>query len=100
MSWDMSWHPHARYIREETLGISSARLRGMREAGADLVVDDDNVLGVDYLSEAIRIKQEWPRLGVWGSGAIIPEFEVEPAGHLQEFMGMLALRDVPIGLNL
>jgi glycosyltransferase involved in cell wall biosynthesis len=94
-SWDISWHPHARHIREEKVGLSSARLRGMREARSDLLVfvDDDNVLEVDYLSEVIRIEREWPRLGVWGSGATIPEFEVEPADNLREFLDMLALRD-------
>jgi glycosyltransferase involved in cell wall biosynthesis len=95
-SLDMLWHPHNRVIREDQLGLSSARLRGMREASADLLVfvDDDNVLDRDYLSEAIRIKREWPMLGVWGSGAIIPEFEVEPAEQLRELLCNLALRDV------
>jgi hypothetical protein len=67
----------------------------MREARAHLLVfvDDDNVLAPDYLSEAIRIGEEWPQLGAWGSAAIIPEFEVEPAEHLREFMDLLALRD-------
>src|SRR5262249_12990423 len=36
----------------------------------------------------------WPVLGVWGSGATFPEFEVEPADNVREFLGMLALRDV------
>jgi glycosyltransferase involved in cell wall biosynthesis len=95
-SLDLCWQPHSRVIREEQLGLSSARLRGMKEAGANLLVfvDDDNVLDPNYLSQAIRIKREWPMLGVWGSGAIIPEFEVEPAKDLREFLPMLALRDV------
>jgi hypothetical protein len=52
----------------------------MREARTDLLifVDDDNVIDSDYLSEALRIKRAWPLLGVWGSGATIPEFEVDP----------------------
>ena len=93
---DMSWHPHARHIREDQLGLSSARLRGMREATSDLLVfvDDDNVLELNYLSEVIRIKRDWPLLGVWGSGATVPEFEVEPADNLRGFLWMLALRVV------
>jgi glycosyltransferase involved in cell wall biosynthesis len=99
-SWDISWHPHARHIREERLGLCWARLRGMRESSADMLifVDDDNILAPDYLSEAIRINREWPLLGVWGSGAIVPEFEVEPAEHLREFTGMLALRNIKTAL--
>jgi glycosyltransferase involved in cell wall biosynthesis len=92
---DLSWHPHALLFREEKLGLASARLRGMQEARADLMVfvDDDNVLATNYLSEAIRIKRDWPILGVWGSGTIVPEFEVEPAAHLREFLGMLVFRN-------
>jgi hypothetical protein len=92
---DMSWHPHALLFREEKLGLASARLRGMQEANADLIVfvDDDHVLATNYLSEAIQIKRDWPILGVWGSGTIVPEFEIEPAENLREFLGMLGLRD-------
>jgi glycosyltransferase involved in cell wall biosynthesis len=95
-SLNLVWHPHSRVIREEQLGLSSARLRGMQEATADLLifVDDDNVLDPDYLSRAIRIKREWPVLGVWGSGATFPEFEVEPAENVRDYLYMLALRDV------
>jgi hypothetical protein len=94
--WDMSWHPHARLIREEELGLSSARMRGMREASADLLVfvDDDNVLDPDYLSQTVRIDHEWPRLGVWGAGLIVPEFEVQPAPYLHELVALLSLREV------
>src|SRR5262249_46007012 len=65
--WDLSWHPEARHMLEAELGLASARRRGIREATSDLLVfvDDDNVLDPDYLSEAIRVKNEWPMLGVW-----------------------------------
>src|SRR5688572_6616303 len=50
-SIDLSWHRYARLIREETLGLTPARLRGIREAAGDLLVfvDDDNILDVDFL---------------------------------------------------
>jgi glycosyltransferase involved in cell wall biosynthesis len=94
--WDLSWHPHSCHVREEELGLSTARLRGMREAKAEMLVfvDDDNVLASNYLQEAVRIKREWPMLGVWGSGAIIPEFEIPPAQYLQKYLSLLALREV------
>src|SRR5450755_3877223 len=78
--WDLSWHTNARHISEEELGISKARRRGMQESNCDvlLFVDDDNVLAPDYLSEALKLYKEWPRLGTWGSGTIVPEFEREP----------------------
>ncbi len=92
---DLSWHPRARIVREEELGLSAARMRGMREAGAALLVfvDDDNVLDADYLTQALKISSGWPQLGVWG-GSIVPEFEVQPPEHVKEFLGSLALREI------
>lgn len=91
-SVDLSWHPNARCVVEGRLGLAFARQRGMREAQADLVVfvDDDNVLDPNYLSTVMLIENKWPQLGVWGSGSIIPEFEVPPDQRLH---GFLDLRD-------
>jgi len=93
--WDLSWHPNARHMREDELGLASARRCGIAAARADLLifVDDDNVLAENYLSEALKIKQEWPRLGTWGSGTINPEFEQQPANHLKPYLHRLALRE-------
>ena len=87
-TWDISWHPHSRHILEEELGLASARRRGIRESTGDVLVfvDDDNILEPDYLSETLRIAREWPILGVWGSGATVPEYEVAPAEHLEQFI--------------
>jgi len=94
-NWDISWHPMARHTTESKLGLAPARRRGMEEAAADLIVfvDDDNVLDKRYLSEAVRIKQEWPLLGVWGSGSIRADFEVEPPEYLKTFLPWLAIRE-------
>ena len=101
---DISWHPNSRQIQEGTLGVAWARRRGMREALADLLVfvDDDNVLGQGYLSEVIKIKQEWGRLGVWGSGTIVPEFELQPPAHLRCLLPYLAIRELeaPLWTNV
>ena len=93
--WDISWHPNAKHIRENELGLAAARRRGIAEATADLLVfvDDDNVLAEDYLSQALKIKKEWQKLGVWGSGTIVPEFEHQPADYLEPYLSYLALRD-------
>jgi hypothetical protein len=32
------------------------------------------------------MKREWPLLGVWGSGAIIPEFEIQPRNDVTELL--------------
>ena len=94
-AWDLSWHPHARHIFESELGVTAARQRGMREAISDLLVfvDDDNVLDKKYLARALKIKEEWPSLGVWGSGSIIPEYELLPAATVRALIPYLAVRE-------
>jgi glycosyltransferase involved in cell wall biosynthesis len=92
-SGDISWHPTARHVLEPELGVAYARRRGIQEASADLIifVDDDNVMDKNYLAEAIKIKQEYPFLGVWGSGSIRGDFEVEPQ---ERFRSWLPIREV------
>jgi len=74
---DLSWHPNARIVREEALGLTNARLRGFAETTGEVIVlvDDDNVLASDYLEQTVRIAREYPFLGTW-SGAL--ELELEP----------------------
>jgi len=93
--WDLSWHPLGRVIREDELGLTPARLRGIRESrGALLVwVDDDNVLHSDYLAEASKIAGAYPFIGAWG-GRILAEFDVPPALNDVPFLRYLAIRDV------
>jgi hypothetical protein len=59
-----------------------------------IFVDDDNVLDENYLAEATKIKQEWPVLGVWGSGCIQAAFEITPPAYLDRFLPLLALRNI------
>lgn len=91
---DLSWHPNARHVREEQLGLTAARLRGIREAKAEtfVFVDDDNVLDLNYLEIAYRISQSWSILGAWG-GQIIPDFEVQPPDWTKSYLWMLAIRE-------
>src|ERR1700738_3087094 len=93
---DISWHPNARYILDNNCGFSCMRGRAVREARSDLlvIVNEDNVLAPNYLSEAIRIGHEWPRLGIWGSGAISFDFEVEPADYMKKLVTELFGRDL------
>jgi GT2 family glycosyltransferase len=80
---------------ESELGLSAARQRGIRESSGTVLVfvDDDNVLDANYLSTALSIGKEWPRLGTWGSGATIPEFERQPPETLKVLLPSLPLRD-------
>jgi hypothetical protein len=89
---DLSWHPNARYLREEKAGLTHARLRGIAESGGELLifVDDDNVLKADYLETCLKISADYPQLGAWG-GSCIPEFEVEPPAELRPWLAGLVI---------
>ena len=92
---DLSWHPGGRHIREEELGLTPARLRGIAEAKGDLLifVDDDNVLDPDYLTNAFAIYEDYPFLGAFG-GSIEGEFEVEPPSSITPYLEGLAIRKI------
>jgi glycosyltransferase involved in cell wall biosynthesis len=91
---DLSWHPHACMVREETLGLTAARLRGIRESTGDLLifVDDDNVLDVDFLEIALHTTEERPFLGSW-SGQCRPAFEQRPPEWTRRYWGNLVIRE-------
>jgi hypothetical protein len=94
--WALSWHPRARHIREEELGLTPARLRGIKESNGNLLVfvDDDNLLAPDYLQTARALLTAHPYLGVIGAGILEPEFAVEPTPELTAYLSLLALRQV------
>jgi glycosyltransferase involved in cell wall biosynthesis len=91
--FDIGWQPNGRFIREEKLGLTPARLRGVAESVAEMIifVDDDNVLDPDYLEQGLRIATAYPFLGTWG-GQCVPEFEVEPIPDLTPYLFSLAIR--------
>ncbi len=94
-SWDLSWHPHARHIRENELGLTAARLRGIKETKGELLVfvDDDNLLAADYLRTALCINRDRPYVGAWG-GQITPVFEEEPPKWTRPYWPLLGNRSV------
>jgi glycosyltransferase involved in cell wall biosynthesis len=91
---DLSWHPAPRIVREEKLGLTPARLCGIRESKGDLLVfvDDDNVLDPDFLEVALCIAREKPFLGAW-SGQCRPQFEEPPPEWTRRYWGNLVIRE-------
>jgi glycosyltransferase involved in cell wall biosynthesis len=91
--FDLHWHPNSRHVRENELGLTPARLRGIAESKSDLLVfaDDDNVLSPNYLAEALVIIESYPWIGAAG-GTISGEFEVPPAEWAKPLLGRLAIR--------
>jgi glycosyltransferase involved in cell wall biosynthesis len=90
---DLSWSL-GRVVREETLGLTPARLRGIRETTGELLVfvDDDNVLDADFLEVALRTAEERPFLGSW-SGQCRPEFEQPSPNWTRRYWGNLVIRE-------
>jgi glycosyltransferase involved in cell wall biosynthesis len=91
---ELSWHPEARMIREENLGLTPARLRGIREAQGNLLVfvDDDNVLDPNFLEQALRVAEEKPFLGSW-SGQCRARFDEPPPEWTRRYWGNLVIRE-------
>lgn len=85
-----------RIIREDTLGLTPARLRGIREAQGGLLVfvDDDNVLDPQYLQNAQKICFEHTEIGAFG-GSIVPQFETPPEEWTRPYWYLLAIRETP-----
>ncbi len=90
---DLRWHPAARIVAEIELGLTAARLRGIEEARAPLLVfvDDDNVLAPDYLARALDISLARADLGVWGCGHYTPEWERVPPPDFAPYLEYLAV---------
>jgi hypothetical protein len=91
---DLSWCLTAHIVREEKLGLTHARLRGIREAAGELLVfvDDDNVLDPDFLETALHTAEENPFLGSW-SGQCRPGFEAPPPEWTRRYWGNLCIRE-------
>lgn len=95
-TWDLSWHPRARHVREGTLGVTSARIRGITESRGDLLVyvDDDTTLTPTFLKEASAIFHQYPYLGAFGAGSVEPEFDVLPPPEIRSHPQLLGVRSV------
>ncbi|MFL5240821.1 MAG: glycosyltransferase [Gemmataceae bacterium] len=91
---DLTWQARTRIIREERLGLTYARLAGIKASQGEILVfvDDDNVLEAHYLLETAQIFSHHPELGAIG-GKALPEWETAPENWVHEFASCLALRD-------
>ena len=87
-------HENFAVVREEEVGLTPARLRGIDAAkGSVLIfVDDDNILSYDFLKDAVSAFAKHPKLGAAG-GPVAAEFESPPPRWAAEFYGLLALQD-------
>lgn len=93
--FELDWHPNGSILIEPELGLTAARIRGFRDATADLVlmVDDDNVLDPQFLQQTLEIATRHPELGAWGA-SIEGEFEVSVPKWLKRELLYLAIRPI------
>lgn len=92
-----------RVVQEDKLGLTHARLRGLREASGDLIVfvDDDNILSVDYLAIVRDRFLQDHTLGALG-GRALPVFANEPPNwfSIERYsLGCRDLGEVPLRAN-
>lgn len=93
---EASWQPKLHFIKEMKQGLTHARLAGISASSGEYIVfvDDDNVLNDRYLETAQSLVESFPSLAVFGSGKIVPEFEIPPRQEIQPYLQMLALREI------
>ncbi|MCR9082284.1 MAG: glycosyltransferase [Cyclobacteriaceae bacterium] len=84
-----------RIVSEKKPGLSSARMRGIKEARYSLILfcDDDNWLASDYLEIGKRRFEELPELGALG-GEGIPVFESQKPDWFDQFSHSYAVGDL------
>lgn len=70
-----------RYVREPTLGLTPARLRGAQETAGEWVafVDDDNVLDPGWLEAMAAAIREHPDAGAFGGRVVLHWAKPPPA---------------------
>ncbi|MEO7402305.1 MAG: glycosyltransferase, partial [Burkholderiales bacterium] len=93
-SLDLSWHSQAGVVAEPSLGLTPARLKGIRESTGEVLVfvDDDNVLDAHYLEKVEEIADRMPHIGSW-SGTVVGEFETPPPEWTRRYWGNLVIRE-------
>lgn len=92
---NLSWHPRARVVREDQLGLTNARIRAFNECSTELLIwsDDDNLLSADYIEVAVRFMGNHPNVGIAG-GKSIPDYQLEPPDWYTPGMTPLGCRDL------
>ena len=84
----------ARLVREERLGLTSARLRAIDETSGDwvLFLDDDNEVRSDFVAEGLAFAAGHPSVGCFGGKLLLPEGMRTPS-WVRDFIPYLAIKD-------
>lgn len=87
----------SRYFFESSLGLSSARNKGVKEARGDIIafIDDDAVANENWLKEMI---ENFEDAEVWAvGGRVIPKYEIIPPNWLPENQYLFPLTICDLG---
>ena len=99
----MAWHSAGRVLREATVVLTHARLKGIAEAQGDILVfvDDDCLLEPDYLAQTLDLFRKNPFMGMAG-GYGRAEYEVPPPSWMTPSLRQyhLDMRPPPFGQSL
>jgi len=81
-------------FQEMSPGLTTARLRGSRESTSPMhvFVDDDNIVSLDYADQVLALSNKYPNIGVFSSGSILPDYEVDPPVEIDSYWPYLALK--------
>lgn len=93
--FDISWHHNSRILVEKSLGLTKARLCGIKNSIGENIffVDDDNELDSQYLENGLEKIEKYPNIGVFG-GQILPKYDIEPPLWFKKFEHLLAVRRI------
>lgn len=92
---EVDWHPNVKIVKEPRPGLTYGRLKGFTESTSEFIVmvDDDNILSENYLTETLKIFEQNSSLGSIG-GKSMPLFEITPPIWIAQFYRCLAIRDL------
>jgi glycosyltransferase involved in cell wall biosynthesis len=90
-----------RIIEEPRQGLTAARETAIQQARGDVIVfvDDDNILGENYLATVAKEFLADLELGLLG-GRVVPEYAIAPPKWFAEFEPWLAIRRYPPGSRI
>lgn len=83
-----------KYHLESQQGTHFARQRGVKEASGEIIcfLDDDNLPTNNWVYEAYKFSQRYPKVGAYG-GKILGKFEKNPPDNFEKIAQFLAIRD-------
>lgn len=85
---------NASIIIEKEQGLTPARLRGIRESRAELLIfiDDDNVIESSFFKTACNVAENNKMIGAF-SGQVFLDFEETPPSWTKKYWGQLVFRE-------